>query len=141
MMYFCGKYVLTMRNIKWIGIAAAVLLAVSCFMPWTYYPDLNKNFTGFFSEQNTYGRPGILLVSLAVITILLTLIPRIWAKYWNIFFAVICLSYAIKTFILFAGCYSVACPRKLAGIWLMLAMAVMVFVASLFPKMPERNKS
>lgn len=130
-----------MKNIKWIGIAAAALLVISCFMPWTYYPDLNKNFTGFFSEQNIYGRPGILLVSLAILTTLLTLIPRVWAKYWNIFFAVICVSYAIKTFVLFAGCYSGACPQKLAGIWLMLGAAILIFAASLFPKMPPRKLS
>ena len=51
-----------MKHSQWIGIAAALLLVGASFMPWAYFPDLGKDFTGFFSELNRYGRPGEVLV-------------------------------------------------------------------------------
>jgi len=122
-----------MKYSKWIGIVAALVMVAACFIPWTYYPDLNKTFNGFFSEENAYGKPGILLMTLAAICILFFLINRVWSKYWNIFFTAICFTYAIKSFVLFAGCYPKGCPEKLTGIWLMLASAAVMFVAALTP--------
>jgi hypothetical protein len=37
-----------MKYSQWTGIVAALLLIAACFMPWAYFPDLGKNFTGFF---------------------------------------------------------------------------------------------
>ena len=108
-------------------------MVAACFIPWTNYPDLNKTFNGFFSEENAYGKPGILLITLASICILFFLINRVWSKYWNIFFSAICFTYAIKSFVLFAGCYPKGCPEKLTGIWLMLAGAAVMFIAALVP--------
>ncbi|HSB92680.1 MAG TPA: hypothetical protein VLC28_06160 [Flavitalea sp.] len=129
-----------MKYSKYIGIVAALLMVAACFMPWTFYPDLGKTFNGFFSQENAYGKPGILLSILAVIVIILFLVPRVWAKYWNIFFSAICFTYAIKSFVLFAGCYPKGCPEKLIGIWLMIAGASILLLASLFPETESWNK-
>ena len=51
-----------MKYSQWIGIAAAIMLVIAGFLPWTYHPDLNKNFTGFFTENNVYGKPGNVFV-------------------------------------------------------------------------------
>src|SRR5690606_960231 len=42
----------SMKYSQWIGVAASLLLVAACFLPWTWHPDLNKEFTGFFSENN-----------------------------------------------------------------------------------------
>ena len=139
-LYFCIPQVTWMKYSKYIGIVAALLMVAACFMPWTFYPDLGKTFNGFFSQENAYGKPGILLSILAVIAIILFLVPRVWAKYWNIFFSAICFTYAIKSFVLFAGCYPKGCPQKLFGIWLMIAGASILLLASLFPETESWNK-
>ena len=128
-----------MKYSKYIGILAALLMVAACFMPWTFYPDLGKTFNGFFSQENAYGKPGILLSMLAAISIILFLVPRVWAKYWNIFFSAIIFTYALKSFVLFAGCYPKGCPEKLIGIWLMMAGASIVLLASLMPETRRRN--
>jgi hypothetical protein len=130
----------SMRYSKWIGIGAALIMVAACFIPWTYYPDLGKTFNGFFSQENAYGKPGILLTSLAVICTIFFLINRVWSKYWNIFFTAICFTYAIKSFLLFAGCYPKGCPEKLTGIWLMLASAALMFLSALLPEGKRKNK-
>jgi hypothetical protein len=122
-----------MKYSQWIGIVAAIILVVAGFLPWTYHPDLNKNFTGFFSENNIYGKPGYVFVVMSIITIVFFAIQRVWAKRWNMFICALVLSYAIKSFIMFSGCYRGICPDKLAGLWLMLAAAVLMMVMALFP--------
>lgn len=130
-----------MKYSKGLGIAAAIILMASCFLPWAYYTDLQTTFNGYYSEQNAYGKPGILITSLSLLCIVLFLVPKVWAKYWNIFFGAILFTYALKSFVMFAGCYPKGCPVKLAGIWIMIFSAAAVLGASLFPSMPVKKQS
>src|ERR1700743_844844 len=105
-----------MKYSQWIGILAVFLLAGACFMPWAYYPDLGKEFTGFFSEKNIYGRPGKVFMFLGGAHILFYLIPRIWDKRANMFVAALTFAFCIKSYILYTSCYQGFCPEKRAGI-------------------------
>lgn len=131
-----------MKYSQWIGIAAAIILAIAGFLPWTYHPDLNKNFTGFFSENNVYGKPGNVFIVVSIVAIVFFAIPKVWAKRWNMFICALILSYAIKSFIVFSGCYRGICPDKLAGLWIMLLSAVVIMLMALFPdvKLKEEGK-
>ena len=122
-----------MKYSQLIGIAAAVLLIVSCFLPWTFYPDVNKHFTGFYSEGNNYGKPGMLFSGLAVLATAFFLIPRVWAKRWNLLIGALVLAWAIRSFILFSGCYRGICPTKEIGIWLMVVAAGLLLLMTFFP--------
>jgi hypothetical protein len=129
-----------MKYSQWIGIAAAIILVIAGFLPWTYHPDLNKNFTGFFTERNVYGKPGYVFVVMSVVTSIFFAIQRIWAKRWNMFICALILSYAIKSFIMYSGCYRGICPDKLAGLWIMLVSAVLVMVMALFPDVKVKEE-
>lgn len=122
-----------MKHSQWIGIGAAILLIIACFLPWAFYPDLNKHFTGFFSEENRYGKPGLLFTGLALLGIAFFLIPRIWAKRWNLLVAALILAWAIRSFILFSTCYKAICPKKEIGIWIMLAASAIIMLMTFFP--------
>ncbi|MEO6404743.1 MAG: hypothetical protein ABIY51_12815 [Ferruginibacter sp.] len=122
-----------MRYSKWIGIITGLIIIMACFMPWTYHADIHKNFTGFFSEQNMYGRPGIFLTILAVISIGLLLANRVWARRGHIFVSAILISYAIKTFILFTACYNAYCPERKAGIYLVLIASFIMLIIAVVP--------
>lgn len=101
-----------MKYSQWVGVFALVALVISCFLPWTYHPDLNKTFTGFFSENNLYGKPGKSFIVLSVISLLCFVIPRVWAKRLNFFVCAVIAAYAFKNFIIFSGCYRAICPEK-----------------------------
>jgi hypothetical protein len=128
------------KNSQWIGIAAALLLIGACFLPWAYFPDLQKDFTGFFSEKNTYGRPGKVFVFLSVIAIILFLTPKIWAKRANIFVGALTIAFGIKCFLLFTACYKGICPDKKLGIFLVLIASAVMTLAAVLPdiKLKER---
>jgi hypothetical protein len=132
-------YLRGMKNSQWIGIAAVVLVVVASFMPWAYFPVLQKEFTGFFSEQNRYGRPGKVLLVLSVVEIALFLIPRVWAKRTNIFVAAVGLAWGFKCFYLYTACYRGECPEKRLGLWLMLGGTIIALVAALLPDIKVRE--
>jgi hypothetical protein len=130
-----------MKYSQWIGIAAALLLVGASFMPWAYFPDLGKEFTGFFSEMNRYGRPGKVLMLFSAVMIVLYLTPKVWAKRTNIVVAAITIAFAIKCYILFTACYRGICPEKRIGIFLIPLAAGIAMLASLLPDLPVKRES
>ncbi|HLK28506.1 MAG TPA: hypothetical protein VKT28_07995 [Puia sp.] len=130
-----------MKYSNYIGIAAALLLIVACFLPWAYYSDIDKTFTGFFSEQNRYGKPGKLLIAFSVLSILFFIIPKIWAKRLNLFVATLTVAFSVRSFMLFSGCYRGYCPEKKIGLFLILICAIVMLISSLLPNMKLKEKN
>jgi hypothetical protein len=128
-----------MKYSSFIGIIAALGLIATAFIPWTFYPDIHKNFTGFFSEQNAYGKPGKALIFFSIIAIALFVIPKIWAKRANIFLGAVTIAYCIKCFILFTSCYNGICPEKRAGVILILIWSALILIAALSPALKLKN--
>ncbi len=127
-----------MRYSQWIGIAAVLLLIWACYLPWTYYPDIQKEFNGFFSEGNVYGRPGRIFLALGILQIVLFLVPKVWAKRANMFVSAITIAFAVKSYILFTACYQGICPDKRAGVFLILAAPVIMLIAALLVDLPVK---
>ena len=132
---FYIQEVMKVKIIYWAGIAACLVLIVSCFTPWTYHADIGKTFNGFFSEHNEYGKPGKMLVIFSVIILFFMLLPKIWAKRANLFLSAFLVAYAIKTYILFTSCYNAYCPDKKAGIYIMLFSTLFMLLGAVFPNM------
>ncbi|HEY4063952.1 MAG TPA: hypothetical protein VGM30_18725 [Puia sp.] len=128
-----------MKHSQWIGIAAAFLLMGACFLPWAYFPDLQKEFTGFFSEGNAYGRPGKIFIFFCVAAITLFLIPRLWAKRANIFISAMTVAFGLKSYILYTACYRGICPDKRPGIFLVLILPVIMLIAAVSPNLPVKE--
>jgi hypothetical protein len=119
------------KILHWLGIAACITLIISCFLPWAYYADIDKTFTGLYSLQ--YGRPGKLLIALAVIALAFMFLPKVWAKRANLFVCALAVGYAVKSYVLFTACYMAYCPEKKIGIWLMMVSVFGMLIAAVFP--------
>jgi len=128
------------KIIYWVGVAACVVLIISCFIPWTFHADIGKTFNGFFSEQNEYGKPGKMLIIFSAVILVFMLLPKIWAKRANLFLTAFLVAYAIKTYILFTSCYNAYCPDKKAGIYIMLFSTVFMLLGAVFPNMELMKK-
>ena len=129
-----------MKYNKIIGFGACALLILSCFLPWTYYADLNKTFNGFFSEENNYGKPGKFFVFFAVTSMVLIYLDKIWAKRVLLFLAALNIGYLIKTYILFTSCYNTYCPEKKAGLFLLILSSLLIMIISIFPDLKIENE-
>jgi hypothetical protein len=123
-----------------LGLVACIALIVSCFMPWGYYADIKETFTGLYSYNNNYGKPGKFLIFFAVAAFVLMYLPKVWAKRTNLFLCAVTVGYAIKTYILFTSCYNAYCPEKRGGIFLMLFSTVVMLIAAFFPDLKIKDK-
>jgi hypothetical protein len=123
-----------------IGLIACIMLVIACFMPWAYYADINETFTGFYTYQNQYGKPGKFLTFIGVVAFVLMYLPKIWAKRTNLFVCALGVGYAVKSFILFTSCYNAYCPAKRAGIYLVLICTMIMLVSSMFPDLKMKEK-
>jgi hypothetical protein len=122
-----------MKYYKIIGLLASIALFAGCFMPWAYYPDLQKSFTGFFSEKNIYGRPGTVFTFFAALSILLIFINKIWAKRILILVQALNIGYLLKTYVIFTSCYKGLCPQKEYGLYCVIISSVVLLLISFFP--------
>jgi hypothetical protein len=130
-----------MKFYKQTGFFASLMLVISCFLPWAYYPDLHLSFNGFFSEREIYGKPGKVFIFFAICYVILIFIDKIWAKRILIFIAAFNLGYLIRTYILFTTCYNTYCPRKEYGIYLLILSCISLLIVSLFPDMKVADKN
>jgi hypothetical protein len=118
---------------RWIALGAFVLLVVACFMPWTYHADIGKTFTGFYSENNIYGKPAKFLLIAGGLSALFAFLPKLWLKRTALFLSGLNVAYAIKTFLMYGACYLGYCPEKKMGLFLMLVSTIMLLLVSMFP--------
>jgi hypothetical protein len=130
-----------MKYSQWIGVAAALLLIGACFMPWAFFPDIQKDFTGFYSEKNVYGKPGKVLIFFCLIQLVLFLFPKLWAKRANILVSAMTIAFAVKSYILYTACYKGICPEKKVGIFLVLFTAVLMLVMSCLPNIAVKEET
>lgn len=131
---------------KWLGIAACIGIIVSCFMPWAFYPDVAKHFTGFDSlvSRNDkmvhyYGRWGFLLCSFAAISLVFHLLQKNFAKRANLVVAALCLAVAIAMYFRFTSAYVGYVPVKEIGIFLLVICSVANLIAIIFFRLPPAN--
>lgn len=124
-----------------IGILVYLALSAVCFMPWTYHEDIRVHFTGFFSQNGAYGTPGRYIVVFSAISLLMMLIPRLWAKIIHLFVAGLILAYVLKTYHLFASSYNGYTPVKQPGLYLLVLLSVASMVVALFPDMKMKGTS
>ncbi len=118
---------------RWIALSAFILLAVACFLPWTFHADIQKTFTGFYTEKNMYGRPAKFLLIFGGLSALFAFIPKLWLKRTALFMSGLNVAYGIKTFLMFGACYQGYCPEKKIGLFLMLISTILLMIAAMFP--------
>ncbi|MEP6675959.1 MAG: hypothetical protein ABJA78_12425 [Ferruginibacter sp.] len=129
-----------LKILHWTGIAACILLIVSCFLPWTHYAndpvirdEAQRTFTGFYSYDNYYGRPGKFLSAIAIISMLMKLLPKVWAKRTDLFVTGIGIAYTARTVVEYTGSYTGIHPEIKIGLILMLVSVITIFIAALSP--------
>jgi hypothetical protein len=117
-------------------------------MPWAYFNDLaiateaQRNFTGFYTYQNYYGKPGKFLCIFAALSLFLKIMPKIWAKRVDLFLCAIAMAYGLKSFFEYKGVYGSVVPVLQPGLFLMLGSLLVMMAAAIFPylRIVEKKK-
>jgi hypothetical protein len=111
------------------GLAAAVIVIISAFLPWLTVESKHLVFTGLHTEGSNFGQPGRLNIILAVAAGLLFAARKLWAQRVNLFITGFMMAWTFRNFILFARCEMGECPHKEIGLYLSLIGAVVAFLS------------
>ncbi len=133
--YLAPSQLSLMRYMKWIGLAAATLLVVSCFMPWVYIESKNITVSGVEATGTNFGKPGYFHLLLTAFFLLCTFVPRVWAKRLNLLITALNIAWAIKNFFMLSACSGGECPVKKIGLYGVMLASVIMLIAALFPDM------
>ncbi len=127
-----------MKYSQQIGIIASALVIAICFLPWVEVPSLHLTLNGIHGKVNdglTFGTQIKAHSFFCIIMIALFLIPKLWAKRTNIFFAVLHLGWAIKNYIIFSMCRQGECPEIKPALYLLVTLAVIIQFMTFLPNL------
>lgn len=123
-----------------IGIAAALLLIGLCFLPWVYIESIRTTVTGLKAGGTNFGRPGLLHIIFSVVSIVLFLIPAIWAKRTNLFMGAFNVAWSVRNFFVVTQCELGECPHKFFAIYAIIPAAVLLLVMTMLPDIKLKDK-
>lgn len=129
-----------MKYSQLIGVLAVLAIIGICFMPWIYISSIHTTVTGLQAERTSYGKPGLLNIFLSTLCVIFFLIPMVWAKRVNVFFATINFAWAVRNYILLTTCLGGECPEKRAGLFLLVFASLIVLVMSFLPKITIKSQ-
>lgn len=120
-----------MHRMKWFSLLVAIVLIVACFMPWVIISSRQIVITGINASGTTFGKPGYFNLLLTVFYIVLTLVPRLWAKRINIFVATINMAWVFRNYLLLSRCEAGECPEKQSFFYIFILAGVCMFIGAL----------
>lgn len=123
-----------MKYSNYLGVIAALLLIVYCFLPWVYIDPLKTVITGVRADNTNFGKPGALHIIFSTFSIILFLIPSVWAKRANLILSTLNFAWAIRNFLLITQCELGECPEKLSGIYAIVFCSIIMLLMSMLPK-------
>lgn len=112
---------------------AVVLLIVSCFTPWVIIHSKNIIVSGVDATGTNFGKPAYVHFIFSCFFIFFHLVPKLWAKRWNLIIVALNIAWAIRNYIIISACRDGECPEKQTGLYLVLLASVLLLVSALFP--------
>lgn len=122
-----------MRFLKWMGVLAAIVLIITCFMTWVVVHSRNIVVTGIDTTGTNFGKPAYFHFICIFIFLLFTFTGKLWSARANLIVGALNLAWAIRNFFIITMCRSGECPEKKIAIYLVVFTSVVIMVAALFP--------
>ncbi len=112
-------------------LIAAALVIVSVFFPWVVIESKHILVSGMQADGTSYGKPGVLSLFFAVLVIIFSLIPRVWAHRITIFSSALHAGWALRNFLLLSVCQGGECPQRQPFFYVYLVSSILLLVAVL----------
>lgn len=104
-------------------------------MPWVVISSKNIIVSGVDSTGTNFGKPGYIHFVLGFFFIVFHLVPKLWAKRWNLVIVALNIAWVVRNYFIISMCREGECPEKQVGLWLALAASAIMLLAALFPDM------
>lgn len=108
-----------------------MLVIVSVFFPWVIIESRHIVVSGMQAAGTTYGKPGVLSLFFAVLVLVFSLVPRVWAHRITIFSSALHTGWALRNFLMLSVCQGGECPQRQPFFYVYLISSVLLLVAVL----------
>ncbi|MBI5857489.1 MAG: hypothetical protein HZB42_07545 [Sphingobacteriales bacterium] len=122
-----------MRYMKWIGLAAAMLLVVSCFNTWVIIDSKNITVSGIDATGTNFGKPGYFHFIMTGLFLVFNFVQKIWAKRANLLITALNIGWAVRNYFIISACSGGECPEKKSSIYLVVLASVLMLVSAMLP--------
>ncbi len=133
------------KLLHYFACITSLALIFVCFIPWVHYNSINETFNGYnvkkFASGVYYGRAGLVITIFVIVSLVLMQLPFIAAKRANMFVCAMLVAYTIRTYVIFTGSLFNGEVTKLAGIYLIVLLSVILVVCSIFPYLKNENEA
>ncbi len=131
------------KILHYTSIMSCIALIATCFIPWVHYNNIDVTFNGYnvkrFATGVYYGRAGIIITIFAATSCLLTLTQSVVAKRINMFLCALLVAYTLRTYVIFTGSLFDGEVTKLAGIYLIVILSLVMVICSVFPYLKKEQ--
>ena len=132
------------KILHYTALFTSIALIASCFIPWVHYNSIDTTFTGYnvkpFVTGTNLGRGGIPITIFAVLSFVLTALPTVAAKRTNMFVCALLMAYAMSRHMVFTASLFEGEVVKLAGIYLIVILPIIMLVCSVFPYLKKEQE-
>ena len=129
-----------MRWMKWVGLAAAIMMVISCFNTWVVITTKNIVVTGVDATGTNFGKPAYFNLIFTSLFLFFNFIPRIWAKRLNLVICAFNLAWTIRNYFMVSTCRAGECPEQHIALYLMMIASVLMLLSAFFPDMKLQEK-
>lgn len=114
----------------------------AALMPWIYIPSIQVEVTGFGAATKTvFGKPALMNLYLMIPTLILFLVPTLWAKRINLYLGAIGFAWALRNLFLLSTCRNGECPERLVWLYVYLVAAFVVLLMTVLPDVKMKKQA
>jgi hypothetical protein len=128
-----------MQLMKIVALSLIGILIGSLFFPWVTIESKHILVDGFHSAGTTFGKPGWFHVILCFFILIFLLVPGTWGLRVAFFASAFNIAWAVRNFILVSSCHAGVCPVKHTALYVDLIASLLLAVAILMVKVPEKQ--
>jgi hypothetical protein len=114
-----------------IPFSVAMLLVLSCFLPWMTVESRNITITGVDTTGTNYAKPAYFHFFWVGLYLLVMLIDKVWSRRVAMVFAAFNFAWAARNFLLIPACQMGDCPVRKIGLYLLLLSSLALIFAGL----------
>ena len=127
--------------VQLISFLLCLAVMAACFFPWVHIESRDITYGGFYSNEGTYGKPGLFHVILCALVALFILIGKVWSIRAAFFISMINIAWAIRNFFLLSACRGGICPEKQEGLYIVLIASILTTITLLFINPKQKQPS
>ena len=127
-------YFYTMKHSQTIGIIFCLTLFFFSTQPLVFIESQQWIITGWKTAESNYGQPGKFFAYIGGMSLVLFILPYLWAKRFNMALGAFLVAWSFRNFLVLSTCQMGECPQKQWALYGCIIVSVGILIMTFLPK-------